>query len=68
MQNKLTTPKEFYEYLNTNKDNKHKIGISMIYKLVRRKDFPALKIGGRYYIIENKIDDWLLKQSEKFWC
>ena len=36
--------------------------------MVRRKDFPALKIGKRFYIIENKVDEWLNKQAEKFWC
>jgi excisionase family DNA binding protein len=66
MSNNLVTPKKFYELIN--KDNEIIIGIDKIYELVRRKDFPALKIGGRYYILENKVDEWFSKQAEKFWC
>lgn len=66
MVNKLITPKQFYETINDK--NAAIIGKDKIYELVRRKDFPALKLGGRYYIIENKINEWLSKQSEKFWC
>lgn len=65
MENKLITPRELYEYLNKDKEI---LGLEKIYKLVKRKDFPSLKIGGRYFIIENKIDEWFSKQSEKFWC
>lgn len=63
---KLITPKEFYNLVNRNEPGK--IGMVRIYELVHRKDFPALKIGGRYYILANKIDEWFNKQSEKFWC
>lgn len=66
MTNNLITPKEFYKYLC--KNGKCTIGINTVYKMVRRKDFPALKIGKRFYIIENKVDEWLNKQAEKFWC
>lgn len=66
MTNNLITPKEFYKYLC--KNGKGTIGINTVYRMIRRKDFPALKIGKRFYIIENKIDEWLNKQAEKFWC
>ena len=66
MENKLITPQELYKYLN--KDRREVVGIHAAYKLVRRKDFLALKIGGRFYIIENKVDEWFNKQAEKFWC
>lgn len=66
MKNKLITPKELYEYLN--KGDREVIGRQKVYQLVKRKDFPALKIGGKFYIIEQKVDEWLNKQSEKFWC
>lgn len=65
MGNKLITPKELYNYFNNGESI---IGINTVYKLVRRKDFPSLKMGNRFYIIENKVDEWLNKQSEKFWC
>lgn len=66
MNNKLITPQELYEYLN--KDGREVIGIHAVRKLAKRKDFPSLKIGNKYYIIENKVDEWFNKQSEKFWC
>jgi excisionase family DNA binding protein len=65
MENKLITPRELYEYLNKDREV---IGRQKVYQLVKRKDFPALKIGGKFYIIEQKVDEWLNKQSEKFWC
>jgi len=66
MENILITPQKLYEYLN--KDKKEIIGIHAVRALAKRKDFPALKIGGKYYIIENKVDEWFNKQAEKFWC
>ena len=66
MNNKLITPKQFYNLINY--ENLTIIGVDKIYELVRRKDFPALKLGGRYYIIADKIDEWFNRQSEKFWC
>ena len=65
MENRLITPKELYEYIN--KDNREIIGLKKIYMLIKRKDFPALKIGGKYFIIEQKVDEWMNKQAEKFW-
>jgi hypothetical protein len=62
---KLITPKELFSLMN--KDNPGNIGLMKVYELVRRKDFPALKIGGRYFVLENKLDEWFNKQAEKFW-
>jgi hypothetical protein len=66
MENKLITPKELYDYFN--KGNREIIGLKKIYSLIKRKDFPSLKIGGKFFIIEQKVDEWLNKQAEKFWC
>ncbi len=62
---KLITPKELF--LLMNKDGGGKIGLMKVYELVRKKDFPSLKIGGRYFILENKLDEWFNKQADKFW-
>lgn len=48
MENKLITPRELYNRLNITEDSI--IGINTIYKLIRRKDFPSLKVGNRFYI------------------
>lgn len=64
MGNNLITPKAFYNIIN--KDNVI-IGIDKIYELCKTKSFPSLKMGGRYYIILNKVDEWFDKQAEKYW-
>ncbi len=66
IKNNIVTPKAFYNMIN--KDGTVIIGLDKIYNLVRRKDFPSLRIGGRYYILVDKVDEWLNKQAEKFWC
>lgn len=66
LQNDLVTPKAFYDIVN--KNGTVIIGLDKIYSLVRLKGFPALKIGGRYYILINKVDEWFNKQADKFWC
>jgi excisionase family DNA binding protein len=33
------------------------------YTLVRRRDFPSVKIGGQYRIMGSKLEEWLEKQS-----
>ena len=50
----LMTVKELQSYLGIGKDK--------AYALVRSKSFPALKIGGRYYIIKTDFVVWLGKQ------
>jgi excisionase family DNA binding protein len=35
------------------------------YILVRRRDFPSVKVGGKYRIILDDLPDWLDKQSKK---
>ena len=48
------TVKELQNYLGIGKDK--------AYSLVNSKFFPALKIGGRYYIIKADFVVWLGKQ------
>lgn len=52
----LLNIKQLCEYLQ--------ISETTCYALVRRRDFPSVKIGGQYRIIEDKLNDWLEKQSK----
>lgn len=38
-----------------------KIGISKrtVYKLIQTENFPAIKIGRRYFATDGEIDDWV---------
>ena len=53
---KLLTLSELSTYLG--------IGKTKTYQLVRRRDFPSLKLGGEYRILSNKLAEWLEKQSK----
>lgn len=59
----LITPKQFKERLTRSMDTP--IGIHTVYDLVKKKDFPSLKIGGKYYIIEDKVGEWMNAQSTR---
>ena len=59
----LISPKQLYNRINRNLDEP--IGLSTIYKLVKEKDFPSVKIGGRFFIIEEKVSDWLQSLTAK---
>ena len=41
------------------------IGRNKAYELVKQRDFPAVRIGGNYRVISNKLPDWLNKQAGK---
>lgn len=34
------------------------------YTLVRRRDFPSIKVGGQYRILSDKLQDWMEKQTK----
>lgn len=53
----LMTIKELQTYLGIGKDK--------AYALVKSKSFPALKIGGRYYVIKSDFVNWLERQTGK---
>ena len=40
------------------------IGRDTAYNLVRRKDFPSVKLGKEYKIFLDKLPDWLYKQQK----
>lgn len=39
------------------------IGINKIYGLVKQPGFPSLKIGGKYYVMIDKVNEWMENQS-----
>lgn len=55
------TVKQLYEKLNT--QHPGLIGINAVYELVKRKDFPSVRIGNKFMIIEDKVDAWFEKKS-----
>ena len=59
----LISPRQLYNRINRDLDEP--IGISTVYKLVKEKDFPSVKIGGRFYVIENRVEEWLQSLTGK---
>ncbi len=59
----LISPKQLYTRINRDLDEP--IGLTTVYKLVKEKDFPSVKIGGRFYVIENKVEEWLQSLTGK---
>ncbi|NCB43155.1 MAG: DNA-binding protein [Clostridia bacterium] len=53
----LMTINELQSYLGIGKDK--------AYALVKSKSFPAMKIGGRYYVAKTDFVVWLGKQTGK---
>ncbi len=52
---KLITVVELQKCLN--------IGRDTAYNLVRRKDFPSVKLGREYRVMVSGLQDWLVKQQ-----
>lgn len=52
----LLTPMQAKEVLG--------VGRNEIYKLCRRKDFPSFKMGQKYYINRDKLQEWIDKQCK----
>ena len=42
-----------------------KIGRDRAYALMRPKAFPSMKIGARYYVTQEALDEWLRKYAYK---
>lgn len=55
---KLIKPEEAIHILN--------IGRSEFYKLAKRSDFPALKIGRCLYVEQDRLNEWITMQIEKY--
>jgi excisionase family DNA binding protein len=39
------------------------IGRDTAYSLVRRRDFPSVKLGREYRVLEHELGDWLYRQQ-----
>jgi excisionase family DNA binding protein len=39
------------------------IGLTLSYNLVRRKDFPAIKLGREYRVLASELPIWMEKQK-----
>ena len=57
----LMSMKDFVEKFNESLTGS--IGINKLYALVREDGFPSVKIGSRYYILADEVNDWLERQS-----
>lgn len=55
------TVKQLYEKLN--RQHPGLIGINSVYGIVKRKDFPSVRIGNKFLIIEDKVDAWFEKKT-----
>ena len=42
-----------------------KIGRDRSYALMRSKGFPSIKIGARYYVTEEALNEWLRRYAYK---
>lgn len=41
------------------------ISISSAYELMRRRDFPSVRIGNRLIVPKDKLREWLEKEADK---
>ena len=41
------------------------ISRSVAYRLMRSQSFPSMRIGGRYYVDETKVIEWIEKNKYK---
>lgn len=52
---KLLTPSDVRKYLH--------IGNDLLYDLLKREDFPSIRLGKSWYILENEFCKWMVSQS-----
>lgn len=48
-------------------DLKKRLGVSreVAYRLMRSESFPSMRLGTRYYVDEDKLEEWLRKMAHK---
>ena len=39
------------------------MGINKVYALVKEPGFPSVRIGGRFFVLVDKVNDWLDKKA-----
>lgn len=52
----MITVEELQKILNIGKDT--------AYKIVKRKDFPSIKLGREYRVLVNNLSEWINKQQK----
>lgn len=57
----LISVQEFAEQISKNVP----FGANKIYAMVKEPGFPSIKIGGRYYVLADRINEWLEQQNYK---
>lgn len=41
------------------------VGIKAAYRLIRKPGFPAIMIGNRFYIMIDRVNDWMPEQANR---
>lgn len=53
----MLTAKEVGQYLRISKNK--------LYGLMKSRSFPSVKIGGRYYVDEDMLREWIIQKSRE---
>ena len=57
----LVSVQDFAEQISKNVS----FGANKIYAMVKEPGFPSVKVGGRYYVLIDKVNEWLEQQNYK---
>lgn len=57
----LLSVNEFIQRLNEN--TSRPIGKNMVYSMLGEPGFPAIRIGSRWFVLGDKINEWLEKKA-----
>lgn len=57
----LLSVNDFMQRLNEN--SSRPIGKNMVYSMLGEPDFPAMRIGSRWFVLGDKINEWLNKKA-----
>ncbi len=59
----LISVTDFIEKLN--RASAAPIGPKAVYRLIQQPGFPAIMIGNRFYIMIDRVNDWMLEQANR---
>ena len=57
----LMTVQDFAELMNKSIG----MGTAKVYAMVKEPGFPSVRFGGRYYVLIDRVNEWLEEQSRK---
>ena len=57
----LVSVRKFAEQMSKNVA----FGVNKIYEMVKEPGFPSVKVGSRYYVLIDKVNEWLEQQNYK---